>query len=72
MQNFQVIIDSSIYYIVFEQSNIGRIQYSDEERGFLVYPQGASYNGIFDSLEQAITELVFHSYSREKRPIPNC
>ena len=72
MQNFQIRIQDDTYNIIFEQKKVGHIQYSNQDQGYLVFPDGATYSGFFVSLDEAVTELIFHTYTRQNRKIANC
>jgi hypothetical protein len=71
MRNFSITIVNNTYHIYFNQDLVGWVNYSETEGGYLVTPYHARYTGFFKNLETAITELVFHTYSKHTA-IPTC
>ena len=72
MSNFRIEIQDNEYKVFFEQKYIGRIEHSQNDSGFYVMPDGATYSGFFKELDTAIMELVFHKYAQHNRRVPHC
>jgi hypothetical protein len=72
MQNFQIEIEESVWYINLNQECIGQIEFDDVESFFVAYPNGAEYSCKFLTLEEAVVELVFHTHRRWGNKICMC
>lgn len=72
MQNFQIDIEDDTWYINLDHECIGQVDWEADISFFVAYPNGADYSCKFLTLEEAVVELVFHTYRRKSQKICMC
>lgn len=70
--NFSIEVEEGFYYLTLDHEFIGQIEHNTETGVWTVFPHEATYSCVFASLEEAIIELIFHTYRRRNKKICMC
>lgn len=70
--NFQIEVEDGFYYITLDHEFIGQIEHNIEAGIWAVFPNEAEYSCVYNSFEEAVIELIFHTYRRHYKKICIC